>query len=163
MDDSTILKYFILPLYGLSVTMFKDKYITLYLNKEGTYIFLHLSEEYNFSSVSLYRGTITIDNKLLYIFETSDTFKSDVDNIILGKYSKISQRAIDRIIQLSALKYMQKTDAKNVAVTSKPLLALIRHPVYKEYLENKIGLSLTDNEEWVSKLKNSSFIESLNI
>jgi hypothetical protein len=141
--------------------MFKDKYITMYLNKEGTFIFLHLNAEHEFKCNINYTGTILVNDIVVYSFETPDSFSNDVKLIIEGKYSKISSKAKAQIIELSGLTYMKRNAAGTKDVTSAPLLALLKHPVYKASLEARIGVTLSDKDELIDKLTEECFIENL--
>lgn len=156
-----ILKYFVLPLYDLSINMFKDKYVNMYLNKEGTFIFLHLNSEHDFKCNIHYTGTIPINDIVVYSFVTPDSFANDVKLIIEGKYSKITVKAKAQIIELSGLIYRKRDPIRNVDVTSAPLLALEKHPVYRESLEKRLDIILSDEDELIDKLTVEAFVENL--
>jgi hypothetical protein len=156
--NDKILKVYVLPLYGIETS---DKDVEkIYLNKDGSYLFLQLKElSPKLESNLLYSGVFEYCNKEFYMFKTSIAYAKDIIKIIKGEYSKLSKNAKNTIIQLSGLPYMKKQGKETI--THSFLLALLKHKKYKKILEDRLGVELQEENELMDKLTKETFIDNL--
>ena len=169
--DETILKTFVLPLYGISVKSVEDVYINAYLNKEGNFLFLKVKEFKDcLANNLLYSGIFEYKNEKYNLFSTSKVYENDIQLIMSGKYSQISQQAKNTIIQLCGLGYMVREKNGSISCASE-LLALTKHPALRKKLEMTLateGLpkqlyngSISESSELFSKLTEEAFIDNI--
>lgn len=157
--DSLVLKYFILPLYGITFDKIKEEYICSNTNLDGTKLYLQLkSLPISIENSSLYSGSIL--NGKYHILNIDGVFIDDLKKIVKGKYSQLSEVAIQKIISNSGLEYNRLHANGKSRVTSSLLLALKQHPEYKKYMEMSLGVDLTGSE-LISKLSKQAFIENI--
>ena len=159
--NAVILKYFVLPIYGISYTSIKSSYINSYLNKEGTNLFIRFN---NFDdepkNLPNYLGSVAIEDNSYIVLGTPEEYLKDIRLIIKGKYSLLSKKAKDRIRVLSGLTYKVNKE-KNIMTVDAPLLALDRHPKLKEILEKELNVTIDKESELFDKLTESGFIENV--
>ena len=140
--DHIILHYYVLPLIGIRFKDLKknDNYIRTYLTNDCTTVLIEFKdleeESYSTEFVSIY-----IENgRFFQIYSVPDNFRSDMDLIARGKYSRISQKAKDTVMKLSGLPFNKLVNGKRV--TSAPLLALNKSPELKKHQEEKLNVPM---------------------
>jgi len=168
--NDIVLKYFILPLYDISFKQVEKVYVDVYLKKEGTFIFLEVNNMIDFTDNVNWRGISNIiESREFHIFETPNEFINDILLLISvnpktkeieSKYSKMSNKAKSKIVQLSGLKYKELQPDKTY-FTSYPLMALFKFPEWKELKENELGVKLDESCELLDRLTEEIFIENL--
>jgi hypothetical protein len=159
--NEIILKYYVLPLYGVTFSVIKEYYKAIYLKSDGNFMFIALKEnELDFRGNPLFQDIVEIEGNKYHVFETAELFKNDIKLLIGGKYSEMSLIAKNKIIQFSGLKYKECTE-KGV-FTSYPLMALCKFPEWKQTLETALAVKLDKNAELIDKLTKSAFIDNIN-
>lgn len=156
--DIVIIKYLILPLYNIPFVLIQDDFISAYINKDAEMLYLNVENKDVLRSLNNFHGDVFINDIHFQMFKVTKYLK-DVKLIIEGKYSKISPEAKQSIIELSGMKYQEYNPLTKKEVTSAPLLAIDKHPVYKEHVERRLGVQLPDSAELFDKVSDSIFIE----
>ena len=162
--DATILKYFVLSLFDIAYETIKEEYVTAYVNKEGTNLFIELKANGIPDCIlnnTYYSGIFKQDNKIYVVLKISDTFEKDLKCMVKGKYSQISTTAKSKIVQLSGLDYKRYDPTKKVKFTSPIIAGLFKNPTYKKGLEQKLGVILSDESELIDRLSKNAFIETI--
>lgn len=156
MIDDILMKHFVLPMFSLSYSSIKEEYINSYINDTGTYLFIEVK---NPVIISNSVGSTTIAEKLFMLFEIDIELQEDMKLFIAGKYSKMSKKSVNKIIQLSGLKY-NVPNGKDSTITSKYLAAFTRDKRYREVMEKELDVKL-DEQELLDKLTKEVFIDSI--
>lgn len=161
--NEVIIKTFVLPLYGIAIKSIQEVYKNAYLNKEGNYLFLEVTELTPYLANNLlYSGTFDYEERKFNLFSTSKLYVNDIQLIMSGKYSQVSQQAKNTIIQLCGLKYMVRdAKVKNLYICDEILLALIKHKSLKQKIEKTLVVELPDDSELLSKLTKEAFIDNV--
>lgn len=162
--DSVILKYFILPLFDIAVNSVKPFFLEAYVNREGNRLFLMLEHEHDFTSIETFDGVFSLQGKDFYVFSLDTHFNRDMKLLISGQYSKMSEMAKEKIRKLSGLNYNVYNPKTNKNVTAAALLALEKHPKYREKLERDLKMKPGEYDpEWelFDKASTGIFIENL--
>lgn len=157
-NNESILKHFVLPLFGLKPLELQDVYVSSCLNKCGDILFVKVLRETDFNYLSNYQGTIDLDNTY-HVFSVPDIYKDDMLKLIDGYYSQMSKSAKNVIRQDSGLKYMVRDIKNNTVTSSALLLGLEKHGEYKKKLERDLQVKFKEDDELISKLTNSAFVE----
>lgn len=158
--DESILKYYVMPLFGIPFQLLKEEYVNAYLHKDGYYLFIQVSPDCKISfNMSTYEGTIDIGDITFHMFSIPDKFMEDIKLLMKGNYSEMSDTAKNTIIELSGLVYNQRNVKDKTITTSAQLLALYKHPQLRKSIESKLGMQLPEELELWEKLSKKAFIE----
>ena len=162
--NDSLVDYYCLPLIGLSKFSFRNNFIKALVNHQGTQIFVQVDSYCDLFKNYHYSQTLEIDDKIFVIYNIPGIYLNDVQLILLGSYSKISDKAKDTIINLSGLAYNQK-QINGMYVTSKALLALNQHPSLIEFYKVVLNIKQKDEGilvgiELMDKLQEDDFIEN---
>lgn len=142
-SNSIIVNYYILPLLGICFSQLKEDYNKGFIDKQGAFVFLEFEEITNYVySDEYFHGTTIINEKFYQIYSIPEKFLPDIQIILNGRYSKLSDKAKDNIIKLSGLSYNRKDPKTGKFVTSTPILALSKSVELKKYQENRLGYKI---------------------
>jgi hypothetical protein len=162
--NSSILKYFVLSLFDISYESIKEEYVNAYINKEGTSVFIQLKDTLVPSHIDhncYFSGVFEKEGITYAVLQLSEIYIKDLKLIVKGKYSQLSDLAKSKIVQLSGLDYKRYDPIKRVKFTSPIIAGLFKNPVYRQGLEERLGVILSDKAELIDKLTKEAFIESI--
>ncbi|GEM_PF-4889346 len=107
-----------------------------------------------------------VDGKLYILMDMTpiSAFERDRELIIDGKYSKISSRAFDRLVEQSCLPFkVVKEDGK--IYSDRRLIACCSDPLtrnrLRSALERELGVEIDENAELMSKMSQDCFADSV--
>lgn len=170
MKDDSIVNYYVLPLLGMNKKDFGDNFESAMINKEGTTVYVKvISDIY---SESLYENKIQVEDNLFLYYDIPENFHADMQLIIKGEYSKLSDEAKGMIIEYSGLLYHHRVGDE--LFTSKLLFALDRDPALREYYYHELKtdpsydkggnwelFNILDEVELMEKITEEDFIENM--
>jgi len=168
MKDDSILNYYVLPLVGLQKQNFGDNFHYSRINKEGTMVYIKVHQD--IYPDSIHDNKLQIEDLLFLYFDIPGKFHADMQHIIEGAYSKISDEAKHAIISNSGLLFRHRVGEDYY--TSKLLFALEKSPALKDYYydalksprdfksNEKLKLIL-EEVELMEKVDEEDFIENL--
>ena len=162
--DNVILKYFILPLFDIVVNSVKPFFLEAYVNREGNRLFLMLEHDHDFTSIETFDGVFSLQGRDFYTFSLDRQFYKDMKLLLNGQYSKMSEISKEKIRKLSGLNYNVYNPKTNRNSTAAPLLALEKHPKYREKLEKDLKMRPGEYDpdwELFDKATSGIFIENL--
>lgn len=167
LETENLCTYFVLPLLKLSKASFvTSNFIDCYITRDGRVIAVAIYMSSLLSrkvySVEEYMGTIIHEKSGHYyvLFETPRRWARDIDLFRRGKFSKMSLIAKEYIRTYSGLEYRKPTRQKQY-ITDGRLLALDRNPALREMWEARIGVTLGDDDELLTKPGDKSYIDWL--
>ena len=173
--NDSILNYYALPLIGLQKASFGEEFVRTYINKSGRLLYVEVSNEDNLNYISTnpnFSGMLRKKSKVFCVFTIPGIYHPDIDLILDGKYTKLSEQVKNLIKHNSGLHYKTriKYDGFTKILTAKAIYALDDR--YKEtmidFYQRKLGLSDTEVQECIidsgidliDKLYPTDFIET---
>ena len=131
-DGDTVLNYYALPLVDMNRKYFGDNFVTTKVTHDGKVIFVELLED-TFNDEAFPHKVINDDKFYLYFYVPKEHLH-DVQLIIEGKYSLLSDKAKDLILTTSGL--LNNKKKANGYYTSKLIFALDKPEILIDYYFN---------------------------
>lgn len=130
-----------------------NNFINAYITPDGTKIIVDVREiEGVFPGIWSHEDLLQQDENI-FIFNVPKHFLKDVQLVIQGKYSQMSEEAHDTLRSFSGLNYKRETTMENgdkVFETDARLLALTRDEALREALEELFDIRLSADDELMS-------------
>ena len=156
-EEESLVAYYILPLIGLSFKTFgmyfKD--CKLFRSQDAVQVQIYKGCKEPFWINDFYQVDYTIDDIIYITFALPSEFGDDISLFCKGKYSKMSNKAKDKIYKHSGLLHNKQID--NTVVTDMKLLALTKSPILKQWIRDNFKLVFGNNVEMI-RLKNKDSI-----
>ena len=155
-DNENYATYLALPLLGLSKYNFGEgNFMNSYLTINGNIAVLVRSIDatgWNFWEHRFYNTDLPYFDGILIVFNTPPGFHQDVIHLLDGKYSQLSEKAMELVTEYSGLHVNFKM--KDGTTFSSRLISIIhKDPKYRHKLEERLGTRLRDDEELEPKLR----------
>lgn len=162
LNERHLCSWYVLPLLGLNVEMFGlSNFINAYQITQSYFIAVQVVDMHLCLDVCknpFYRQSIIKDNTDYLIFFVPNNWRPDYKLFLLGKYTKMSEEAKQKIRELSGLKY-EVPDQHGNKLTDAILMALENHYVLRRKWAEVLGMYENDlPEELLSTPISSSFI-----
>jgi len=128
--------FYILPLTGLSIKDFGSANIVdTYIYPDGTHIVVRVQAMYNcntqVSNHSAFAGKLVDGETVLLVYGIEKQWHEDVGAFLKGRYSKMSEKAKEAIMEGSGLSYKTKSTHTAQEITDARLLALYNSEVLR--------------------------------
>lgn len=153
--------YLALPLLELSKYSFGEgNFMNSYLTINGQIGVLVKDIDDCGWPVEEHRGYVTdqpLYDGVLILFKPAAGFDKDILTLLEGKYSQLSEKAMQMIEHYSGLHVDFKQ--KDGSTFSSRLISIIRKdPAYRTLLEERLGIRLEDDEELEPKLRDQDIL-----
>jgi len=169
--DYVIMNYYILPLIGINVKSLPIEFQKVYINKEGTVVFIGFEILISKTFSNNFVSHIEYGDKFYQAYKIPSKYLNDIKLMVKGKYSQISVGAKEVIMHKSGLVYKEIDPLTGKLTTSAPLLALDKAPSLKQFLETKLSRAkqfraekdviISDESDLMDKVTDSIFIETI--
>lgn len=153
---------YMLPLIGLNQWSFGNNvsnFVNSYVSEDNAHLVVELKGTVTsiITGHQNYKFAYSKDKNSFAVFEVPAAYKSDVAKFREGKYSTFSDQAKKLIKKNSGLKYKKATPQGLESAVE--LLALDKEKDLKVYLEEKLGVRLSDEAELASIPGEENFIK----
>jgi len=160
-DKENYATYLALPLLELSKYSFGEgNFMNSYLTINGQIGVLVKDIDacgWNVDEHRCYRTDLPYYDGILIVFKPLVGFEKDILNLLEGKYSQISEQAMQMIEQYSGLHVDFKQKDGNT-FSSRLISIIHKDPAYRTQLEERLGVRLEDDEELEPKLRDQDIL-----